>query len=163
MSCAAGRFFTNCAIREVGLNLRSIPTLTFCDSLTCGLPPALKTEISIWNQRRSGLPRWRQWQRSCLPMQVAITDSGSIPGLGRSPGGGHGYPVQYSCLENPMHRGAWRAAVHRVTESDVTQHACMQPSFRENRGQKGLLDLKSDFLLILSSGSFLSPQASHSG
>ena len=36
----------------------------------------------------------------------------SIPGLGRSPGGGHGNPLQYSCLENPMDRGAWRATVH---------------------------------------------------
>ena len=42
---------------------------------------------------------------------------GSIPGLGRSPGGGHGNPLQYSCLENPMDRGAWRATVHGVTKS----------------------------------------------
>ena len=41
-------------------------------------------------------------------------DSGLIPGLGRSPGGGHGNPFQYSCLENPMHRGPWWAIVHRV-------------------------------------------------
>ena len=40
----------------------------------------------------------------------------SIPGLGRSPGGGHGNPLQYSCLENPMDRGAWRAAVHGVAK-----------------------------------------------
>jgi len=40
---------------------------------------------------------------------------GAIPGLGRSPGGGHGNPLQYSCLENPMDRGAWWAAVHVVT------------------------------------------------
>ena len=40
-------------------------------------------------------------------------DMGSIPGLGRSPGGGHGNPLQYSCLENPMNRGGWRATVHR--------------------------------------------------
>ena len=45
-----------------------------------------------------------------------IRDSGSIPGLGRSPGGGHSSPLQYSCLGNPMDRGAWRAAVHRVTK-----------------------------------------------
>ena len=44
-------------------------------------------------------------------------DAGLIPGLGRSPGGGHGNPPQYSCLENPMDRGAWRAMVHRVTKS----------------------------------------------
>ena len=41
-----------------------------------------------------------------------IRDAGSIPGLGRSPGRGHGNPLQYSCLENPMDRGAWRATVH---------------------------------------------------
>ena len=41
----------------------------------------------------------------------------SIPGLGRSPGGGHGKPLQYSCLKNPMDRGAWRVIVHRVAKS----------------------------------------------
>ena len=40
-----------------------------------------------------------------------------IPGWGRSPGGGHGSPLQYSCLENPMDRGAWWATVRRVTKS----------------------------------------------
>ena len=43
-------------------------------------------------------------------------DSGSIPGWGRSPGGGHGNPLQYSCLGNPMDRGAWRATVHGVAK-----------------------------------------------
>ena len=46
-------------------------------------------------------------------------DTGSIPGLGRSPGRGHGNPLQYSCLENPMDRGAWRATVHRVAKSQT--------------------------------------------
>ena len=41
-------------------------------------------------------------------------DSGSIPGLGKSPGGGNGNPLQYSCLGNPMDRGAWGATVHGV-------------------------------------------------
>ena len=45
-----------------------------------------------------------------------IRDVGSIPGLGRSPGGEHGNPLQYSCLENPMDRGAWWAMVHRVAK-----------------------------------------------
>ena len=44
-----------------------------------------------------------------------IRDVGLIPGLGRSPGGEHGNPLQYSCLENPMDGGAWWAIVHRVT------------------------------------------------
>ena len=48
-----------------------------------------------------------------------VTDSGSIPGSGRSSGEGHGNTLQYSCLENPMDRGAWQPMVHRVTESDT--------------------------------------------
>ena len=49
-------------------------------------------------------------------------DQGSIPGLGRSPGEGNGNPLQYSCLEDPMDRGAWWATVHRVIkESDTTE------------------------------------------
>ena len=46
-----------------------------------------------------------------------IRDVGLIPGLGRSPGGGHGNPLQYSCLENPMDRGAWLGTVHGVAKS----------------------------------------------
>ena len=46
-------------------------------------------------------------------------DTGSIPGLGRSPGRGHGNPPQYSCLENPTDRGAWQATVHRVKKSQT--------------------------------------------
>ena len=46
-----------------------------------------------------------------------IRDLGSVPGLGRSLGGGHGNPLQYSCLENPMERGACWATVHSVTQS----------------------------------------------
>ena len=46
-----------------------------------------------------------------------IRDVGSIPGSGRSPGGEHGNPLQYSCLENPMDSGAWRDIVHGVAQS----------------------------------------------
>ena len=46
-------------------------------------------------------------------------DMGSMPGLGRVPGGGHGNPLQYSSMENSMDRGAWQAAVHRVTKSGI--------------------------------------------
>ena len=44
-------------------------------------------------------------------------DTGSVPGLGRSPGGGNDNPLQYSCLENSMDRGAWWAIVHGVAKS----------------------------------------------
>ena len=57
-------------------------------------------------------------------------DVGSIPGLGRSPGGGHGNPLQDSCLENPMDRGAWWATAYRVAESwtqlkRLSTHTCI--------------------------------------
>ena len=64
-----------------------------------------------------GASHMAQWRRTHLPMQeMRILSLGLIPGVGRSPGGGHGNPLQYSCLENPMDRGAWRAIVHGVTE-----------------------------------------------
>ena len=58
-----------------------------------------------------------------------IRDMGSIPGLGRSPGEGNGNPLQYSCLENPMDRGAWWVTVHRATKSQtqlkwLSTHSC---------------------------------------
>ena len=50
-------------------------------------------------------------------------DTGLTPGSGRSPGEGHGYPLQYACLENSMDREAWQATVHGLTkELDVTEH-----------------------------------------
>ena len=59
-------------------------------------------------------------------------DPGLIPGLGRSPGEGKGYPLQYSCLGNPMDRGAWRATVHGVarsrTQLSTHMHAPMHTS-----------------------------------
>ena len=58
-----------------------------------------------------------------------LRDAGLIPRLGRSPGEGHGNPLQYSCLENPMDRGDWSAAVHGVATSQaqlkrLSMHAC---------------------------------------
>ena len=55
-----------------------------------------------------------------LPANAGDTrETGSIPGLGRSHGGGHGDPLQYSCLGNPMDRGAWRATVHGVAKNQI--------------------------------------------
>ena len=65
-----------------------------------------------------------------LPANVGdVRDAYSVPGLGRSPGGGHGNPLQYSDLENPMGRGIWWSRVHRVVKlktTEATSHVCMQ-------------------------------------
>ena len=50
-------------------------------------------------------------------------DAGLIPGLGRTTGVGNRYPLQYSCLGNPMDRGTWQARVHEVSKLNMTEHA----------------------------------------
>ena len=76
-------------------------------------------EYVVW---RCSFPRFSvstwafQWSSS-KEIACSVTDAGSIPGSGRSPGGWHGTPLQYSCPVNPMDRGAWRAIVHGVTKS----------------------------------------------
>ena len=63
---------------------------------------------------------------------VDVGDVGLIPGSGRSPGEGHDSPLQYSCLENPMDRGAWWATVYRVTKSQIwlSTHVCTPGDIR---------------------------------
>ena len=57
-----------------------------------------------------------------LPAKAGdVREVSLIPGSGRSPGGGNGHPLLYSCLENPMDRRVWWATVHRITESDTTE------------------------------------------
>ena len=63
-------------------------------------------------------------------------DAGSIPGLGRSPGEGNGNPLQYSCLVNPMDRGAWRATVHRVTKNQTQLRQLITHSTNFSKGLK---------------------------
>ena len=65
-------------------------------------------------------------------LPVNAGDAGLAPGLRRSPGGGHGNPLQYSCLENPMDRGAWRAMIHGITESDMTKQLSMHRQVNAN-------------------------------
>ena len=65
-----------------------------------------------------------------------VRDVGSIPGSGRSPGGGHGHPLQYSCLENAMDRGAWWATVYGVAESQARlKLLSMNPHMNTHLGQ----------------------------
>ena len=79
------------------------------------------------------LPHWVSGKESACNAGAA-GNMGSISGSGRSPGGGHGNPLQYSYLENPMDRGAWRNIVHRVTK---------------NRTQLKWLSIHAQFLIIL--------------
>ena len=74
-----------------------------------------------------------------------VRDAGSISGLGRSLGGGHGNPLQYSCLENPMVRGAWLATIHEVAKSRtwlkwLGMHTCIDCRSKE----------RTDILTVLS-------------
>ena len=75
--------------------------------------------ILILYKRVHGLPRWHQCVKNPLANAGDLRDVGSIPGSGRSPGGGHCKPLQYSCRENPVDRGAWWATVHRVAKSQT--------------------------------------------
>ena len=77
-----------------------------------GWKDPLEKEMAT-HSRILGLPGGSDGKESTCNMG----DLGSIPGLGRSPGGAHSYPLQYSCVENPMDRGAWWAAAHGVTKS----------------------------------------------
>ena len=62
-----------------------------------------------------------------LPASAGDTGvTGSIPGSGRSPGGGHGNPLQCSCLENPMDRGTWRVTVHWGCKESDTTEVCLR-------------------------------------
>ena len=64
--------------------------------------------------------------KNCPASEGDARDVGSIPGSERSPAEGNGNPLQYSCLENPMDRGAWQATVHGVTKQlDTAEHTHM--------------------------------------
>ena len=78
-----------------------------------------------------------------------IRDAGSIPGLRRSPGVGHGNLLQYSCLENPMHRGARWVTVHGVTESDMIKHAHARIPTKQHNQASNPCRLASESVLLL--------------
>ena len=79
-----------------------------------------KSKLFTGSHLVNGLPQWLSCKESVWNAGDA-GDSISIPRLGRSPGGGHGNPLQYPCLENPMGRGAWWALLHRLTKSGTQQ------------------------------------------
>ena len=88
---------------------------------TPSLSAKSKQKLNVVSSMQSlmGFPgSWDSKEFAC-----SAGDAGWIPGSGRSPGEGNGYPLQYSCLENPMDEGAWRAIVHGVAKSqkDTTE------------------------------------------
>ena len=83
------------------------------DRLVCDF--SIKNAYDIVYSSIKGLPGGSDGKESAC----SAGDLGSIPGLGRSPGGGHGNPLQYSRLENPMYRGAWWATVYEVAKSQT--------------------------------------------
>ena len=71
-----------------------------------------------------------------------VRDLCSMPGSGRSPGGGHGNPLQCSCLENPMDGGAWRATVHGAAElhtTEATSNSCILKTFKRKSLERKLI------------------------
>ena len=102
-----------------------------------------QTRLSYWTE----LSRMDQGLPWCLSSKESVCNSGvkgnkgSIPGLGRSPGSGHSNPLQYSCLEISMDRGAWQATVQRVTKSqtwlsDLAQHKMDQTTTLDARDDR---------------------------
>ena len=78
--------------------------------------------LSLHMQSETGFPGGLDGKESACN----AGDPGSIPRSGRTPGEGNGYPLQCSCLENPIDRGAWCATVHEIAESDVTEQLTAQ-------------------------------------
>ena len=81
------------------------------------------TQLSDFHSLTHTALRGLSWWLSGKQFTYQAGSVGSIPGSERSPGGGNANPLQYSCLENSMNRGALQVAVHGVTESDTTEHA----------------------------------------
>ena len=121
----AGSLWHSLACRHIML----ISALTFTWYLPC---VHIYLQISPFHQCTSHVgrgvhptPGWASQValvvKKLPPNAGDIRDTDSIPGSGRSPGGGHGNPLQYSCLENPMDRGAWWASPWVCKESDMTE------------------------------------------
>ena len=91
----------------------------------CGTNTSLRTSKKKKKEKnlQFSSPSWKRASEVVAVVKNAPANAGdlrdacSIPGLGRLPGEGHGNPLQCSCLENPMDRGAWQATIHRVAKS----------------------------------------------
>ena len=100
-------FYSYTMLLELNIILRTWPILIFRKDIMWIWPSVLLCG------KPTQLPQWL----SCKESTCNAGDAGSIPGWERAPGGEHDNLLQYSCLENPMDWGAWKAIVHRVTKS----------------------------------------------
>ena len=101
-----------------------------------------------------GLPRWHhpRWVKNPPANAGEPRGAGSVSGLGRSPGGKHNNPWQYSCLENPMDRESWQTTVHRVTKSRtqlkwLSTHTCTF-SWTHIQGWNQTSDIYQKFIVL---------------
>ena len=86
-----------------------------------------------------GFPGGASGKEPACQCRQTVIDAGSVPGSGRSPGEGLDNPLQYSCLENPMDRGAWQAVVYGITKSQTPLSDWAIPSLREPEGLRWFL------------------------
>ena len=106
------------------MHLVTIPNLNQHETIFLSLS-LLKTFFLCETFKGASLLTW--WVKN-LPVNTGhVKDVGLIPGWGRSPRGGNGSLLQYSCLSNPMHRGAWWATVQRISKSQtqMSMHECV--------------------------------------
>ena len=89
------------------------------DGFPCGLKVTVASSDITPSYSRVRASQVAQWVQIPLAIAGDAGDTGSVPGLGRSPGGGHRNPILCPCLENPMDRGAWWATAHGVAKSQT--------------------------------------------
>ena len=101
---------------EVFFDVKLTPYWSYRSCSTYYTGNLIKVCIGVWF---NGFPCGASGKEPACQCGLDEGDLGSIPGPGRSPGGGHGNPLQYSCLESPMDKGAWKATVHGVAQSQT--------------------------------------------
>ena len=124
-------FISNLSARDSSAETVFYLSLFSC----CGLEARYTGDITWHNPYRDWLLWWLRRKSICN-----AGDPGSVPRLERSPGEGSGNPLQYSCQENPMGGGTWRAIVHRVTKSQtrLSDFTSLVPCITEQSGQQCL-------------------------